>query len=542
MLRVVGDAPVVPESPGRSSGMELELEEGEGQEVVSRGVSEEDEMDTEERVSERVRGRREKERDEDGDGECLLAARQVKDKLKITPEVPCKSLRRSGESNGQINSQSQSQRQGQGQGQGGGQDERRFRGEQSREEEQLELEQQQYLRKRKRDTNSLQKKQRSHRRDAESRNKSDNSNRSGSNDDTVASDANHDHIGHHCGTPGMRIKDRYEIVREIGMGTFGKVFTCLDHKYNGVVAVKVVRSIKRYVESAKIEADILDHVYDRQAKQKTNYCLKLYSHFKFDNYYFLVTEKLGPSLYDILKGNKYKGFPMRLIRQIARQLLQAMNFLKSMNLIHTDLKVENVLFVGDLPSLSSDSCDSDLNDNNGESYSRRGEAYPYSSLIKIIDFGGATYDNEKKSTIINTRQYRSPEVLLETRWSFPSDIWSVGCIIAEIYIGGLLFQTHGNLEHLALIERCCGLFPYRLLKESHVSRDYFDSRGKTRLNELSSESQGHVRNMKRLRDVFALDKDHRDRSGIADLMKELLEVDPGRRATASQALQMTFVR
>ena len=51
----------------------------------------------------------------------------------------------------------------------------------------------------------------------------------------------------------------------------------------------------------------------------------------------------------------------------------------------------------------------------------------------MIDFGGATYDDdEKKSTIVNTRQYRGPEVILEIGWSFPSDIWSVGCIIAEV--------------------------------------------------------------------------------------------------------------
>lgn len=60
----------------------------------------------------------------------------------------------------------------------------------------------------------------------------------------------------------------------------------------------------------------------------------------------------------------------------------------------------------------------------------------------VIDFGGATYDDDRdKATIINTRQYRGPEVSLELGWSFPSDLWSVGCIIAEIYNGDLLFQT-----------------------------------------------------------------------------------------------------
>lgn len=64
-----------------------------------------------------------------------------------------------------------------------------------------------------------------------------------------------------------------------------------------------------------------------------------------------------------------------------------------------------------------------------------------SLAIVVIDFGGATYDDESKSSIINTRQYRSPEVILGLGWSYPSDIWSAGCIIAELYLGELLFAT-----------------------------------------------------------------------------------------------------
>lgn len=483
MLRVIGDAAVAPESPPSTTSVD--------------------------KIS----------ADNVDNSSDILTAQQVHDKLRITPENHCKHVSRTTI--------------------------------EKLKDQHLDIEggSVQSPRKRKRDGSSLEEKKQPARRPARRHGSKSVSSRSASDIGSVGSDAKFDHIGHHCGTPGLRIKDRYEIKQEIGMGTFGKVFSCFDHKHGDMVAVKVVRSIKRYVDSAKIEADILDHVYDCQAKQKTNYCLKLYSHFKFDDHYCLVTEKLGLSLYDILKLNKYRGFPMRTIRRVARQLLQAMKFLRSINLIHTDLKVENVLFVGDIASSLTESGSNGVSTGNeeggGDSSRRRSSAsveqYPDSSLIKIIDFGGATYDNEKKSTIINTRQYRSPEVLLETSWSFPSDIWSVGCIIAEIYLGGLLFQTHGNLEHLALIERCCGLFPYRLLEQSPVSRQYFDSRGKTRLSELSSESQDHVRDIKRLRDVFALE-DRRDRSGIADLMKALLEIDPGRRATASQALQMTFVR
>ena len=73
-----------------------------------------------------------------------------------------------------------------------------------------------------------------------------------------------------------------EIEKEIGLGTFGKVYKCNDRKYNDIVALKVIRGIRKYVDSAKIEARILDHVYERQKQEKVNFCVKLYSHFHLD--------------------------------------------------------------------------------------------------------------------------------------------------------------------------------------------------------------------------------------------------------------------
>ena len=62
-------------------------------------------------------------------------------------------------------------------------------------------------------------------------------------------------------------------------------------------------------------------------------------------------------------------------------------------------------------------------------------------MYVVIDFGGATFDYERKGSIINTRMYRGPEVILGIGWSYPSDMWSVGCILVELYSGSLLFST-----------------------------------------------------------------------------------------------------
>ena len=72
--------------------------------------------------------------------------------------------------------------------------------------------------------------------------------------------------------------------------------------------------------------------------------------------------------------------------------------------------------------------------------------------IKMIDFGSATYEHENCTGIINTRQYRGPEVMLgNTRWDHKSDMWSLGCILAELYTGNQLFPTHETSEHLEMI-------------------------------------------------------------------------------------------
>eukprot|EP00831_Metopus_contortus_P008214 TRINITY_DN1315_c0_g1_i1.p1 TRINITY_DN1315_c0_g1~~TRINITY_DN1315_c0_g1_i1.p1 ORF type:complete len:168 (+),score=19.73 TRINITY_DN1315_c0_g1_i1:154-657(+) len=117
--------------------------------------------------------------------------------------------------------------------------------------------------------------------------------------------------------------------------------------------------------------------------------------------------------------------------------------LHGIGLTHTDLKPENLLL---------ENTESHINP---------------ASRIKLIDFGGATFSTEYKSHIINTRQYRAPEVLLQCMvWNEKSDIWSAACIIAELYTGKLLFSAHKNLEHIAMIEKVAGRSPIWMVTQA----------------------------------------------------------------------------
>ena len=76
--------------------------------------------------------------------------------------------------------------------------------------------------------------------------------------------------------------------------------------------------------------------------------------------------------------------------------------------------------------------------------------------IRLIDFGSATFEDEYHSSVVSTRHYRAPEIILNLGWTYPCDIWSIGCILVEFFTGDALFQTHDNLEHLAMMESVCG--------------------------------------------------------------------------------------
>ena len=246
-------------------------------------------------------------------------------------------------------------------------------------------------------------------------------------------------------------------------------------------------------------------------------------------HYCLVFECLGMSLYDFLKRHEYRPFPMYCVQDFARQMLQAVDFLHGFQLIHTDLKPENILLVTNEEMT--------YRNNNWDGSAQR---VPVRTKVKLIDFGGATYNDEKKSSIINTRQYRAPEVILGWGWSYPSDLWSLGCIIAELYRGELLFATHDNFEHLALMERSVGPFPRECLDKAtnSLTRECFDTRGWHKIGAvLSPRSIEHVRKMAPVEMLI----DERDRrSGLGQLLRDILTIDPKHRATAREALMSPF--
>ncbi|KAE8147474.1 kinase-like domain-containing protein [Aspergillus avenaceus] len=353
-----------------------------------------------------------------------------------------------------------------------------------------------------------------------------------------------DDDGHYVVTPDTPLTDRYSIVKLLGQGTFGKVVEAYDKQRKTHCAVKIIRSIQKYRDASRIELRVLSTLSSND-KLNRNKCIHLRDCFDYRNHICIVTDLLGQSVFDFLKGNAFVPFPSSQIQNFARQLFTSVAFLHDLNLIHTDLKPENILLVSNayqtftynrtIPSSS-----------HAISRSARQRRVLLDSEIRLIDFGSATFDDEYHSSVVSTRHYRAPEIILNLGWSFPCDIWSIGCILVEFYTGDALFQTHDNLEHLAMMEAVIGeRIDTRLVKQvmqggrsgnQNQAAKYFN---RTKLDypneETTRASRKYVKAMKQLTDFMPVTtKFHRL---FLDLLQRIFVYDPKNRISAKEALK-----
>lgn len=212
------------------------------------------------------------------------------------------------------------------------------------------------------------------------------------------------------------------------------------------------------------------------------------------------------NLYEFIKYNGFKGFSLKLIRRFTKQLLGSLLLLKVHKVIHCDLKPENILL-----------------------------AHPMHSEIKVIDFGSSCFENEKVYTYIQSRFYRSPEVILGMSYGIAIDMWSVGCILAELYTGYPIFPGENEQEQLACIMEVFGPPEKHLIEKSTRKKLFFDSMGKPRLI-VSSKGRRRKPSSKTLQQVLKCDDEV-----FLDFLSKCLRWDPARRMTPDQAVLHEYI-
>lgn len=209
---------------------------------------------------------------------------------------------------------------------------------------------------------------------------------------------------------------RYEVIDKLGSGSFGQALKCFDHKEQQMVAIKVIRNKKRFQYQAGVELRILKYLKDRDRDDDNN-IIRIIDYEIFRRHLLISFELLSMNLYEFIKSNNFQGVSIGLIRRFAIQILQALKFQRDNNIIHCDLKPENIVL-----------------------------KQANKSGIKVIDYGSSCFQNQRIYTYIQSRFYRAPEIILGIPYTTAIDMWSFGCIMAELYTGYPLFPGENEAE------------------------------------------------------------------------------------------------
>jgi dual specificity protein kinase YAK1 len=294
---------------------------------------------------------------------------------------------------------------------------------------------------------------------------------------------------------------QYTVLDLLGTGTFGQVFRCQLMKTGELVAVKVVKGKPAYRTQGLLEvkiAKLLNTIGDPEDKQ---HIVRILDSFEYKGHICIVFELLGCSLLDLLTQNQYRGLPLSTVQRYAKQILMSLVVLQDASVIHCDLKPENILLINkrvekkkskldksstapaataiEVPSSSSSLLSAQLRGSTSSAAPSQSKANGETSTssnigdIKLIDFGSACFEGKTMYSYIQSRFYRSPEVLLGIPYNGAIDIWSLGCVCAEMFVGLPIFPGVSQHNQLCRIVDMLGPIPDFLVRQGKNGPKFF---------------------------------------------------------------------
>uniref|UniRef100_A0A669E937 non-specific serine/threonine protein kinase n=1 Tax=Oreochromis niloticus TaxID=8128 RepID=A0A669E937_ORENI len=340
--------------------------------------------------------------------------------------------------------------------------------------------------------------------------------------------------GYHPVKIGDLFNGRYHVIRKLGWGHFSTVWLCWDIQVKNFVAMKVVKSAQHYTETALDEIKLLRCVRESDPSDPNkDMVVQLIDDFKISGvngiHVCMVFEVLGHHLLKWIIKSNYQGLPLPCVKSIIRQVLQGLDYLHTKcKIIHTDIKPENILMCVDdvfVRARAADLLINPLDPRNADSI-----------RVKIADLGNACWVHKHFTEDIQTRQYRSIEVLIGAGYSTPADIWSTACMAFELATGDYLFEPHSgedysrDEDHIALIMELLGKVPRKVVAAGKYSREFFTKKGELR----------HITKLKpwSLFDVL-VEKygwSHEDAGQFTHFLLPMLEMVPEKRASAGECL------
>ncbi|XP_018103450.1 homeodomain interacting protein kinase 1 S homeolog isoform X8 [Xenopus laevis] len=329
----------------------------------------------------------------------------------------------------------------------------------------------------------------------------------------------------------------YEVLEFLGRGTFGQVAKCWKRSTKEIVAIKILKNHPSYARQGQIEVSILSRLSSENADEYN--FVRSYECFQHKNHTCLVFEMLEQNLYDFLKQNKFSPLPLKYIRPILQQVATALMKLKSLGLIHADLKPENIMLLDPVRQ-------------------------PY--RVKVIDFGSASHVSKAVcSTYLQSRYYRAPEIILGLPFCEAIDMWSLGCVIAELFLGWPLYPGASEYDQIRYISQTQGLPAEYLLSAGTKTSRFFNrdpdlgyplwrlkapDEHEVETGIKSKEARKYIFNclddmaqVNMSTDLEGTDMlaEKADRREYIDLLKKMLTIDADKRITPLKTLNHPFV-
>lgn len=341
-----------------------------------------------------------------------------------------------------------------------------------------------------------------------------------------------------------------------GQGVFSSVVRARDSsRSSSEVAIKIIRNNAMMHRTGMKELEVLRKLNDTDRDDRYH-VLRLFGHFFHKKHLCLVFEPLAMNLREVLKKyGKQVGLNVKAVQSYTQQLIMALRLLRKCNVMHCDIKPDNIL----------------VDDSK--------------ATIKLCDFGSACYQHEADvAPYLVSRFYRAPEVIIGMKADCGVDLWSTACTCYELYTGRIMFPGKSNNHMLKLMMDFRGKIPNKVLRKavgvgsgavgqaaqaaaaaSLIKDRHFDGQGNFLYTDvdkvtgretlrvitqttptvdllrelLGSGSSGSGSDGKRLR--LQSDWHYKKVSQLRDLLDRMLQMDPSKRITLNEALAHAFI-
>ncbi|KAK3946402.1 kinase-like domain-containing protein [Diplogelasinospora grovesii] len=251
------------------------------------------------------------------------------------------------------------------------------------------------------------------------------------------------------GTNGLALEDRFEVLKEIGDGSFGSVVLARVRSAGANVArrgtVIAIKTMKKTFDSFQPCLELREVVFLRTLPAHAHLVPALDIFLDpFSKKLHICMEYMEGNLYQLMKARDHKVLDNASVKSILFQIMQGLEHIHAHSFFHRDIKPENILV--------STSSHQDSN-NSFRRYSAlvTPPSTPPSYTVKIADFGLAreTHSKLPYTTYVSTRWYRAPEVLLRAgEYSAPVDIWAVGAMAVEVATLKPLFPGGNEVDQV----------------------------------------------------------------------------------------------